>query len=1096
MNQCRGFPPPGSGPILVYGRPGSGKTEQAVAAGLKFLQAGHDARRLSILSPTRATAARIRDSLELQWSATGPEASLSDQPSRSFAAYAFWLLGEARRRRVLRFSARSPRLLSGAEQDRILREILAEFAAEHGHQAWPGSLAEAATTEGFRKEVRELIERCSEQGITAEQLHSLGLEHNRQEWQVAAEIYAAYRRLLDSPEYADAFDPAGLIQAACEVLEADEQFLAAERQRLQLLVIDDLQEAGSNVLRLLRLVGAGKDVLAFANPDTAVQGFRGARPDKLRDWTTKALMSPDAEAGLPGAQPQIQILEGSHRLRGEISRLYSRVVQRIGAVGPAQLRRAEEAELAEAGTETGATGGEDEVTVAAATAAGEHIAEQAVLAEILERYDSHGVPFGQIAVIARSGSTAHGLARQLRARGVPVRQSMSEFVLNQEPAVTPLLEILARYSQPSLPDEEAPTEEQQAELDLELLLSLLSGPYGDTDPLTQRSLRQLLLRAERAAAAEQQRAPRSAEQLLFTAVHNPEDPVLVTTVEKHPGVAYGLGRAARMLQAARETIGEQTTETAGPEEVLWAVWEAARVTTGWAETTEGSGMEAERADRHLDSVLALFQAAERFADQNPRATAADFVDHMRRIELPMDSLAATAAPEDSVEILTPTTAAGREFNTVILYGLQEGRWPNLRPRGALLGTTELVDLIEYGSTGQQNPLIKRLTVLQDEYRLFAAAASRASHRVFALAVESAEEQPSLLLDLVTPADQRPAVTQLRPEPPTSARLVAELRRFLETSAAQDQLQSPEAQEAAQALAALADAGIRGADPQQWWGLAELTDTRGLHDPEEKISIYPSAVEKAITNPLAWFTSAAGGTEATDFARSLGVLIHAVAEEHPEESDPEVLTEALAKRWDALGLKPGWQADAEWERAQDMLRQLAQYHARAASRQLLGTELHAEAELTVPTGSNEQLVRISGTIDRIERTPEGQLYIVDLKTGRRATPGAEMSRHPQLGLYQLLLTEAELPEELKAPIHQSALLFVAANQNHTLREQDSAPLDDPAAWPRKQLTAATETMTSASFTARHEPNQDSTSRAGCRIGPLCPLCTDTKQVTQP
>ena len=52
----------------------------------------------------------------------------------------------------------------------------------------------------------------------------------------------------------------------------------------------------------------------------------------------------------------------------------------------------------------------------------------------------------------------------------------------------------------------------------------------------------------------------------------------------------------------------------------------------------------------------------------------------------MDTLAARAQRADAVEILTPASAAGREWPVVIVAGLQEGVWPNTRLRGELLGS--------------------------------------------------------------------------------------------------------------------------------------------------------------------------------------------------------------------------------------------------------------------------------------------------------------------------------------------------------------------------------------------------------------------------
>ncbi len=251
----------------------------------RFLREGNDSRRLLVLSPTRSTSAALRDEIEHRWAEESEGASLSEQPSRSFASYAFWVLGEARRRQILEFRARQPRLLSGAEQDRILREILETF--EEGDEPWPAELREAAETDGFRKEIRELLDRATEYGVSPERLRELAAGCGRPEWHTAADIYDRYLTQLEADSHADAFDPAGLINEACHILESNPDFLAEERERLTCVVVDDLQEASPTVYRLLRLIGAGRPVTAFANPDTVTQGFRGARPDKLGSWSAQ-----------------------------------------------------------------------------------------------------------------------------------------------------------------------------------------------------------------------------------------------------------------------------------------------------------------------------------------------------------------------------------------------------------------------------------------------------------------------------------------------------------------------------------------------------------------------------------------------------------------------------------------------------------------------------------------------------------------------------------------------------------------------------------------------------------------------------------------
>lgn len=153
---------------------------------------------------------------------------------------------------------------------------------------------------------------------------------------------------------------------------------------------------------------------------------------------------------------------------------------------------------------------------------------------------------------------------------------------------------------------------------------------------------------------------------------------------------------------------------------------------------------------------------------------------------------------------------------------------------------------------------------------------------------------------------------------------------------------------------------------------------------------PSTVQTAITQPLQWFTTRAGGTEPTDFNRMLGTLIHSIAEAHPEETDIQKLHHVLGA---AVELRlEGWEGEARKAQARDMLRQLAGYHVRVGNREVVGTETSASTSIDVEGATGTGRVVIKGEIDRIERDG-GKLHIVDLKTGGKAPSQEETQRHP-------------------------------------------------------------------------------------------------------
>src|SRR5205814_2188560 len=232
---------------------------------------------------------------------------------------------------------------------------------------------------------------------------------------------------------------------------------------------------------------------------------------------------------------------------------------------------------------------------------------------------------------------------------------------------------------------------------------------------------------------------------------------------------------------------------------------------------------------------------------------------------------------DAVRILTAHAAKGLEWDVVLVPGLQEGVWPDLRQRGSVLGSEQLVDIVagrELGTVGQVAAL------LEEERRLFYVSVTRARTRVVVTAVSSGdgEEQPSRFLTELSGAEpsesaagEAPAATRL-PRALTLAALVAELR------AAVADPDTPPARRRAAAthLAKLAAAGVRGADPEDWWGLRPLSDERPLHDDGEPVTVTPSTVESVQRCSLRWLLERHGGGTRPTPEQGVGNLVHAAA----------------------------------------------------------------------------------------------------------------------------------------------------------------------------------------------------------------------------
>ena len=429
-----------------------------------------------------------------------------------------------------------------------------------------------------------------------------------------------------------------------------------------------------------------------------------------------------------------------------------------------------------------------------------------------------------------------------------------------------------------------------------------------------------------------------------------------------------------------------------------------------------------------------------------------FVDEVLASELPEDSLAPRRSAE-TVLVTTPPALIGREFDVVVVAGLQDGVWPNLRPRGTLLHAGLLPRVVQAARTGAPLPLPEtasesRTSVRGDELRLFALAASRARRQLVLSCTANDDEQPSMLMGY--------ALERIRPRrrPLHLRGLVGALRR--EVGETGDT-------EAASALALLAEEGVPGAHPDDWYGLAQPSTTAPLvdlaGDPDAVVAVSPSQIDRAEESPLGWFIDQVASPP-SGVAASIGTLVHAVVEEAGARSDGdtsvETLWAAVEQRWRELRFEAGWVAERERRGARRMTEGASDYLAQFQDdRKVL---LGAEGRFILVVDR----VRLTGTIDRVEASPDGTTVIVDLKTGRTPPTAEQTAQHPQLAAYQLAARLGEVPNA--GTLGGAKLVYVAKpvrGLGFSERAQQPFDDDDEAAF-RDRLAAVARTMAGSEF----------------------------------
>lgn len=1026
-----------AGPLLVLAGPGTGKTTMLVEAVARRIEGGLRPDQVLVLTFSRKAAEELRDRItaRLGTPVAGPTAW-------TFHAFCYALLREQPG------DAEPLRLLSGPEQDVALRDLL-RGSLELG-RVWPAVLREALTTRGLAEEVRALLSRAREVGLDPEQLGELAVREGRADWQALASFFGEYLDVLDAQ---GALDYAELISRAVRLAEQPEAGTRL-RERFRAVFVDEYQDTDPAQERLLQaLAGDGRDLVVVGDPDQAIYAFRGAEVAGLLGFPSRFPTG-------SGYDAPVLALTTCRRSGAELVAVSRRLAARIPAPGlPTDALRAHRDLRPSVGTVTGA------VEVATHPSAG---AEADAIADLLRReHLERGTPWSRMAVLVRSGARSVPLLRRvLIAAGVPVAVAGDELPLVREPAVAPLMAALRAAADP-------------ASLTSEVVRELLLSPLGGADPGALRRLGRDLRSLDRLATGDElHRLPRPSAELLREAVADPRTLLLLD-----PSVSRPAARLAGLLTAARAALPQ------GPEAALWVLWSG----SPWPQRLEAAslagGSPGRAADRDLDAVVALFATVDRAHERRSGVSGVTaLLDELEAQQIPGDTLADTGIRGDEVRLLTAHRSKGLEWDVVVVAGVQEGAWPDLRRRSSLLEADRL------DAEGVRDPA-DRSQLLADERRLFYVALTRARRRCVVTAVHSPEddgERPSrLLAECGVPIT---AHLDRLAGPLSLSALVATLRHSAVDPASSPGLRRAAAARLARLSAAVDDTGrplAPAADPDRWWGLATVTTSEvPVAAPDAPVPLSGTSLSGLDECPLRWFLAHEVHAESpASTAMGFGGVLHALAHEVATGRTPadlDTLMARLDRVWGQLAYDAPWQSQQQHDEAQAALTRFLSWHAADRRRTVVATEVPFEVPVAVPGGT----VTLRGFMDRVELDADGRVHVVDLKTGKTAPKRKDVAEHPQLGTYQLAVREGALDGRLEGrpSVGGAELVMLRLDGPHGPKVPQQPALPAGRTWVEDLLDTAVRRVLSESFPPTPQERCDR-----CEFRRCCPAQPDGRQV---
>ncbi len=388
-----------TGPCLTLAGPGSGKTTVIVERICRLLERGVPARNILVLTFTRAAAVEMRErflkrieeqmaqaseedmAAELVYRKTAGMARAASDRTLSAARQVLFGTFHSAFFQILRYSGGydASSVLRGEEKYAFLEEVSRGVGIYHDREGW-------------YQEVLKEISDVKGNAMEPEKFQPLSC--------TAKEFTALYRGYQDLLQQRKKLDFDDMLLRCLHLFEERPDILEIWQERCQFIMIDEYQDSSRIQCRLAQMLAAPQNnIMVVGDDDQSIYGFRGAAPERLRDFLT---VYPESKQYL---------LNINYRCPDEVVKAAGQLIRENQNRLPKEIKAAK-AVAEETGNRV------ERITAQEYPSLLEE--NEAVIARI-QSYHAAGIPYEDMAVLYRINRNPAQLLRLMEKRGIPVQ---------------------------------------------------------------------------------------------------------------------------------------------------------------------------------------------------------------------------------------------------------------------------------------------------------------------------------------------------------------------------------------------------------------------------------------------------------------------------------------------------------------------------------------------------------------------------------------------------------------------------------------------------------------------------------------------------